>query len=81
MKRSELNKLRRFVHRLKRESNGIAKRSDRDYKNAGHSNTLKGTGDEGWTKVFLLSGQSDGILYAAESLRLLLDTFKVEGEE
>lgn len=80
MKRSELNKLLRFVHRLKRESNGMAKRSDTEYKNAGHSNTPQGTGDEGWALVFILNGKSDGVYYAAESLRQLLDTFKIEGD-
>lgn len=74
MKRSELNKLLRFVHRLKRESNGMAKRA------AIESKVPDRDGSQTLALVAMLDGQSDGIYTAAESLRQLLDTFKIEGD-
>lgn len=81
MTRAEFNKLLKFVEKTKRDSEGLSKRANREYKNAGCSATSQGTGDEGWASVFTMSGQSDGMYFVAEGLRQLLDTFKVEGEK
>lgn len=78
---AEYNTLRQFVLTMKGEASGLAKRSDREYKNAGHSSSPLGTGDEGWHLAFKLSGESDGIFYTAEKLSQLLEKFKIEGDK
>lgn len=81
MTRAEFNKLLKFVEKTKRDSEGLAKRANREAKIVSRSTFRQGTGDEGWSNSFIMNGQSDGMYFVAESLMQLLTSFKIEGDK
>lgn len=78
MKRSEYKRLLALAKKMIREGERNWNRARRKSKNAGHSSTPDGTGDEGWRQM--IEGYSSGsaLVYSGERLISLIDEMDID---
>lgn len=70
MTKSEIRKLKTFVSKLRKDAARIEKGQAKRYEDAGHG---EGTGDEGWSRYFLLEGNVIALKGCARDLDNLIE--------